>query len=91
MRLFVYPTIKTQKAIAVIECEKVTKTKATLSTDVDLSGIKPGMIACPGEGRQVDRSTIYVVAEAHKDSLIFGDAPKSTPDILEEVEGTENI
>lgn len=71
MRLFVYPTIKAQKAIAVIECEKVTKTKATLSTNVNLSGIEPGMIVCPGEGRQVDRSTIYVIAEVGKNNLTF--------------------
>jgi len=71
MRLFIYPSIKARRSIAVIECDKVTKTKATVPSNINLAGIKPGMVCHPGEGRQVDRSTIYVIAEVAKGNLIF--------------------
>jgi hypothetical protein len=80
MRLFVYPSIKARRSIAVIECDKVTKTKATVPSNVNLEGIKPGMIACPGEGRNVDRSTIYVIAEVGKGNLTF---ESGTPVVVE--------
>jgi hypothetical protein len=60
MRLFVYSSAKAPKPLAVFECDKVTKAKATVPARLD--SIKPGMVCCLGEGRTADRTTMYVVA-----------------------------
>lgn len=93
MRLFVYPTEKARRAIAVLDCLNLTKGKATIPSNVNLDFMQPGMVCYPAEGRQVDRSTTYVVAEVRKDGLIFEGAKKGTPndDDLSDVEGTEDI
>jgi len=93
MRLFVYPTEKARRAIIVLDCKSVTKGKATVPSHINLDHIQPGMVCCPGTGRQADRSTTYVVAKVIKDGLIFEGAEKGTPDempkgpILSDVEG----
>lgn len=82
MRLFVYPSIKARRAIAVLECDKMTKTKATVPSHISLDHIQPGMVCHPGEGRNVDRSTIYMIADVAKGSLTFesgSSAAETTP------------
>ena len=71
MRLFVYKTAKASKALAVFECEKVAKGKATVYPNVDIQAVKPGMVCCPGEGRKADRSTTYVVIGVERNSIVF--------------------
>jgi len=71
MRLFVFKTAKAHKPVAVIECEKVTKSKATAPKHVSLASIQPGMVCCPGEGRDPDRSTMYVVIDVEGNHIVF--------------------
>ena len=71
MRLFVYKTAKAPKSLAVFECEKVTKGKATVSEHVNIASVQPGMVCCPGEGRKVDRSTMYVVIDVERNNIVF--------------------
>ena len=71
MRLFVYKTAKASKALAVFECEKVAKGKATVYPNVDIQAVKPGMVCCPGEGRKADRATEYVVVDVERNTIVF--------------------
>lgn len=71
MRLFVFKTAKARKALAVLECEKVTKAKATIAKGVSLINIQPGMICCQGEGREPDRATTYQVLNIEGNHIIF--------------------
>lgn len=71
MRLYVFKTAKAHKAIAVFEYDKITKGKATITKGVSLASIQPGMVCCPGEGREPDRSTTYVVLEVEGNHIVF--------------------
>jgi len=71
MRLFVYKTAKANKPVAVFECEKIAKNKATIAKGVSLISIQPGMVCCPGEGREADRSTAYVVIDVEGNHIVF--------------------
>lgn len=71
MRLFVYQTAKSPKSVAVLECEKVTKSKATVTKGVSLISIQPGMVCCPGEGRKADRSITYQVLDVEGNTIVF--------------------
>jgi hypothetical protein len=50
----------------VVECEKVTRAQATVPAHMSIESIRPGMVAFPGAGRKVDRSTMYVVAKVEQ-------------------------
>jgi len=78
MRLFVYQTAKSPKALAVFECEKFSKSKATIPAHVNIESVKPDMVCCPGEGRQVDRDTTYVVISVERNTILF-DREMGTP------------
>lgn len=62
MRLFVYQAERSRRALAVLECIKLTRSEARVPGNTNLAGLKPGMIVCPaGEDGRPNRANSYVI------------------------------
>jgi len=74
MRLFVYQAERSRRALAVLECIKLTRSEARVPGNTNLSSLEPGVIVCPaGEDGRPNRANAYVVdsVEKKKDEWII--------------------
>jgi hypothetical protein len=67
-RIFVLANYRSKKALAVLECTSLTSREAKVPAGVNLSNVKPGMIARPAADnpRQPDWTRLTVIAEVRQ-------------------------
>ena len=71
MRAYIYPTIRALKPTVALDCERVTKARATIPAHVNLQNVKPGMIFRLARGRQADFGSTQVIAKVERGAIFF--------------------
>jgi hypothetical protein len=67
MRLLIYQAERSRRALAVLECTKLTRSEARLPGNTNLASLEPGMIVCPaGEDGRPNRANSYTVDSVEK-------------------------
>lgn len=66
-RAFVFPGLRSQRALAVLECISLTAREAKIPANVNLGSIKPGMIVRPALApRKADMQVAYTIQDVQQ-------------------------